>query len=149
MRAEAAIDGRRGKGRRILVALTGTPSGQRALEEAIEQARRREAHLIGVIARGRIPAYAISVAEVDTERSRGHEFFDAIGRLALDQSAESGIAIELRDEYGPLARVLRRAVAREEGSELLVVVGRPGGWLRSLPLFRAILGLRCSIVIAA
>lgn len=55
---------------RILVAITGTVDGQRALEQAIELAARTDAELTGLVVEGRLPAYAATVGEVDEENRR-------------------------------------------------------------------------------
>lgn len=131
----------------ILVALSGTPSGQRALDRAIELAEQSGADLVGIVLHGRLPVAPIAVAEVDAERARTERFFDAIGRLAVDQAAEHGLELELLHQHGPLGRALRRTLQTREVS--VVVVGRPAGWPASL---RTVWGLRtvsCSILLAS
>ena len=112
----------------MLVAITGTASGQRALECAIDLAMRSETALVGLIVRGRLPAYAATVGEVEAERERTAAFFETIGRLAVDQAAEHGVDLELRSRHGPLGRALRRELA--DGDFDLVVIGRPATTMR-------------------
>lgn len=110
---------------RILVAITGTPEGQRALEHAIELATRTDSELVGLVIEGRLPAYPATIGEVDEQQRRGRPLFDTLSTLAADQGAEHGLDIEIRRRPGPIVRaILREAIA---SSADLVVIGRPRG----------------------
>lgn len=113
---------------RVLVAITGTASGQRALECAIDLAVRSDTVLVGLVIQGKLPAYAATVGEVEAERERTAAFFETIGWLAVDQAAEHGVELQLRSRHGPLGRALRREL--ELGDFDLVVIGRPAAPLR-------------------
>ena len=108
---------------RILVAITGTTEGQRALEHAIELAARTGSELIGLVIEGRLPAYPTTVGEVDAERHRRRPFFDTITRLAVDQAAEHGLDVDIRRRPGPIVRALSREATAS--SVDVIVIGRP------------------------
>jgi nucleotide-binding universal stress UspA family protein len=108
---------------RILVAITGTPEGQRALDHAIELATRTDAELVGLIIEARLPAYPATVGEVEAERRRGRPLFDTLSRLAVDQAAELGLDIEIRRRPAPVVRAILREA--DASSIDLVVIGRP------------------------
>ena len=132
--------------RRILVAITGTPSGQRALESAIDLALRTDADLAGLVIKNRLPRPPATVAEVAAEQERTAAFFDTVGRLAVDQAAEHGIDLQFYVQHGPLGRALRGAIV--PGRFDLVVIGRPTGrLLRALTAIQAC-RIPCSVLIA-
>jgi len=114
---------------RILVAITGTVEGQRALEHGIRLAELIGAALIGLVVEGRLPTAPATVAEVDDAHRAREPFFDTITTLAVDQAAEHGIELEIHRRPGPFVR----AVCREAHASVvdLVIIGRP----------RSILGL--------
>ena len=94
----------------VLVAITGTPSGQQALELAIDLADRTDAHLVGLVIQGRLPRYAATIGEIESEQERREPFFETIARLAADQAAERGVEIDIRVRHGPFTpTVLREA----------------------------------------
>jgi nucleotide-binding universal stress UspA family protein len=110
---------------RILVAITGRPEGQRALEHAIELAARTGSELLGLVIEQRLPSYPATVAEIDDQRRRRRQFFDTLSRLAVDQAAEQGLEIEIRRRPGPIVRAVSREATAS--SVDLVVIGRPHG----------------------
>lgn len=133
----------------LLVAITGTVSGQKALERAIDLAERTDAHLVGLVIQGRLPRYAATIGEIESERKRRGPFYDTVARLAADQAAEKGVELDIRRRNGPFARtVLREAVG---GRFDLVVVGLPTGrskWHTALRVARLSRELQCSLLIA-
>jgi len=74
---------------RILVAITGTPERQRALDHAIELATRTDSELVGLVIEGRLPACPATVGEVETECRRDRPLFDTLSRLAVDQADDA------------------------------------------------------------
>lgn len=135
---------------RVLVAVDGTPSGQRALRWSLELAEQLGARLTAVVVQGRLPAYATTVAEVDAELARQRGRFDIIGLAVLDESTERGVDMDVQFRHGPRGRVVRR----EEAAHLyrFVVIGRVSP-LRSLlgagtpsSLSR---GLSCPVVVVS
>lgn len=114
---------------RILIAITGTVEGQRALEHGIQMAEASGATLVGLVVAGRLPTAPATVAEVDDAHQAREPFFDTITTLAIDQAAEHGIELEIRRRPGPLVRAVCRE-AHASGADL-VIIGRP----------RSILGL--------
>ncbi len=109
---------------RILVAITGTVEGQRALEHGIRLAEGSGAAvLVGLVVEGRLPSAPATVAEVDDARQAREPFFDTIETLAIDQAAEHGIELEIRRRPGPFVRAVYRE-AHASGVDL-VIIGRP------------------------
>lgn len=114
---------------RILVAITGTVEGQRALEHGLQLARMSGAELVGLVIEARLPAAPATVAEVDDAQGTREPFFDTITTLAIDQAAEHEIELQIRRRPGPLVRAICREAHASDVN--LVIVGRP----------RSILGL--------
>jgi nucleotide-binding universal stress UspA family protein len=112
---------------KILVAIDGSPGGQKALEKAIELAKLTGGSLRALAVEGRLPAYAATVGEVDEVRNEKDAFFERLARLARDQAREEGIDMEVDVRPGHAAELIVR-LATEEGADL-VVVGHKGHFL--------------------
>lgn len=108
---------------RILVAITGTVEGQRALEQALQLAEMTDADVLGLVVERRLPLAPATVAEVEDAQAQHAPFFDTISRLAVDQAAEHGLDLEIRRRPGPIVRAVCREAAASDAN--LVVVGRP------------------------
>ena len=131
---------------RILVAITGTVEGQRALEQAIRLARLTNGEVVALVVEGRLPISPATIAEVDDARRRREPFFDTISRLAIDQAAEHHLDLDIHRRPGPLVRALCRE-AEASGADL-VIVGRPRSIL-ALPRVASLTRrLNCPIMIA-
>ena len=113
---------------KILVAIDGSPGGQKALETAIELAKLTGASLHGLTVEGRLPAYAATVGEVDEVKREKDQFFGKIARLARDQAREKGIELEVEVLPGHAAELIVRHA--KKGNFDLVVVGRKGHFLK-------------------
>ena len=143
MRDESASEQQRW---RILVAITGTVEGQRALEHAIQFARMADADIPGLIVERRLPLGPATVAEVDDAQHHDARFFDTISRLAVDQASEYDLDLEIRRRPGPLVRAVCREAAESHAD--LVVVGRPRSILGLPRIATLTRRLRCLLLIA-
>ena len=112
---------------KILVAIDGSPGGQKALDTAIELAKLTGASLHGLTVEGRLPAYAATVGEVDEVKREKDQFFGKIARLARDQAREKGIELEVEVLPGHAAELIVRHA--KKGNFDLVVVGHKGHFL--------------------
>ena len=112
---------------KILVAIDGSPGGQKALETAIELAKLTRASLHALAVEGKLPAYAATIGEVDEVKREKDVFFETIARLAQDQAREEGIEIGVDVRPGHAAELIVRHA--QEGSFDLVVVGHKGHFL--------------------
>jgi nucleotide-binding universal stress UspA family protein len=113
---------------KILVAIDGSPGGQKALDTAIELAKLTGASLHGLTVEGRLPAYAATVGEVDEVKREKDQFFGKIARLARDQAREKGIELEVEVLPGHAAELIVRHA--KKGNFDLVVVGHKGHFLK-------------------
>lgn len=112
---------------RILVAIDGSPGGQKALEKAIELAKLTGASLRALAVEGKLPAYAATVGEVEEVKREKDEFFSRLARLAKEQAQEEGIDMEVDIQPGHAAELIVR-YARQHDFDL-VVVGHKGHFL--------------------
>ena len=112
---------------RILVAIDGSPGGQKAFETALELARLTAASLTALAVEGKLPAYAATVGEVEEVRREKDEFFARLVRLAREQAQESKVALDVEVQPGHAAELIVR-YANEQGFDL-VVVGHKGHFL--------------------
>jgi nucleotide-binding universal stress UspA family protein len=112
---------------RILVAIDGSPGGQKALEKAIELAKLAGASLSALAVEGKLPAYAASIGEVEETKLQKDAFFAKLARLAREDAEEEGVAMEVDVQPGHAAELIVR-YAREHDFDL-VVVGHKGHFL--------------------
>lgn len=112
---------------RILVAIDGSPGGQKALEKAIELAMLTGASLNALAVEGKLPAYAASVGEVDEVKRERDEFFSRLARLARDQAREEGVEMEVELQPGHAAELIVRYAKQHDFD--LVVLGYKGHFL--------------------
>ena len=104
---------------KILVAIDGSPGGQKALETAIELAKLTRAELHALTVEGKLPAYAATIGE--------DQFFGTVARLARDQAREEGVDIQVDVLPGHAAELIVRHAGK--GDFDLVVVGHKGHFL--------------------
>jgi nucleotide-binding universal stress UspA family protein len=112
---------------RILVAIDGSPGGQKALETAIELAKVTDASLQALAVEGPLPRYAATIGEVDEAKREKDAFFNSLARLAREQAQEEGIDIEVEVRAGHAAELIVRTA--NSGGYDLVVVGHKGHFL--------------------
>ena len=104
----------------ILVAVDGTPSGQHALEYALELASVHGAHLTAVVVEGRLPRYAALIGEVADARGTRRTYFTTIARLARHQAEEHDVRIDVERRFGTVESALL-AVAASRHCDLVVL----------------------------
>jgi nucleotide-binding universal stress UspA family protein len=112
---------------KILVAIDGSPGGQKALETAIQLAKLTQASLHALAVEGRLPAYAATIGEVDEVKREKDAFFGTLGRLAEKQAEEEGVELEVEIRAGHAAELIVRYA--NDGAFDLVVVGHKGHFL--------------------
>jgi nucleotide-binding universal stress UspA family protein len=112
---------------RILVAIDGSPGGQKALEKAIELAKLANASLTALAVEGKLPAYAATIGEVEETKLQKDAFFAKLARLAREQAEEEGVDMGVDIQPGHAAELIVR-YAREHDFDL-VVVGHKGHFL--------------------
>jgi len=111
----------------ILVAIDGSPSGQKALEHAIALSKLTGASLAVLAVEGPLPAYAATIGEVDEFKHEKDVFFEKLARLARDQAEAEGVEIDVSIHAGHAAEmIMREAKARNAD---LVVVGHKDHFL--------------------
>jgi len=117
---------------KILVAIDGSPGGQKALETAIELAKLTHGELHALAVEGKLPAYAATIGEVDEVKREKDQFFETIARLARDQAQEEGIDLHIEVLPGHAAELIVRHASAEDFD--LVVVGYKGHFLEDFLL---------------
>jgi len=113
--------------RKVLVAIDGSPGGQKALETAIELAKLTGASLHALTVEGPLPRYAATIGEVDEVKREKDQFFGTIARLARDQAREKGIQLDVEILPGHAAELIVRHA--KKGHFDLIVVGHKGHFL--------------------
>jgi nucleotide-binding universal stress UspA family protein len=117
---------------RILVAIDGSPGGQKALEKAIELAKATGASLSALAVEGKLPAYAATIGEVEEVKREKNDFYSRLARLAREQAREEGIDMHVDVQPGHAAELIVR-YARQHDFDL-VVVGHKGHFLEDFLL---------------
>jgi nucleotide-binding universal stress UspA family protein len=112
---------------KILVAIDGSPGGQKALDTAIELAKLTRAELHALAVEGKLPAYAATIGEVDEVKREKDQFFGSIASLARDQAREEGIDLQVEVLPGHAAELIVRQANKGEFD--LVIVGHKGHFL--------------------
>jgi nucleotide-binding universal stress UspA family protein len=113
---------------RILAAIDGSQSSDRAFAKALELARLTSARLTALAIEGPLPAYAATLGEVDEVKREKDAFFGALAARAHEQAAAAGVAIEVDVRAGHPAEVISHYAAA--GGFDLVVLGHRGHFLR-------------------
>jgi nucleotide-binding universal stress UspA family protein len=104
---------------RILIAWDGSPLALRALDIAIDVARRYDAELVA-ISIAYSPAHAETTADRDESAAAAHRYFEQTFREVVDRAERVGMSVahEIIDAVTP-ARALAD-YAHEHGFDLLV-----------------------------
>jgi nucleotide-binding universal stress UspA family protein len=114
--------------RRILVAVDGSESSNRALQKALELAAVTGAELYALAVEGPLPAYAATVGEVDEVKREKDAFFSDLVDEVRQRAGAAGVAIEVEVRLGHPAELIVK-VAAQHGADL-VVLGRQGHFVR-------------------
>jgi nucleotide-binding universal stress UspA family protein len=105
---------------RILVGVDGSEAAERALARALDLAALCGSELFVVSAEERLPAYAVTVGEIQEEERYEHRYYRRIQHEARRQAEEHGVPVRLEVVPGHPAQVLVR-VATEHGCDLIVL----------------------------
>ena len=113
---------------RILAAIDGSDSSDRAFTKALELARLANAELTALAIEGPLPAYAATIGEVDEVKREKDVFFGALAARARQLAEAAGVTVEVDVRAGHPAEVISQVAA--EGRFDLVVLGHRGHFLR-------------------
>ena len=113
---------------RILVAIDGSESSDRAFAKALELAGITNARLTALAIEGPLPAYAATIGEVEEVKREKDLYFNALAARAREQAESAGIALEVDVRPGHAAEVISHYAA--DGGYDLVVLGHRGHFLR-------------------
>ena len=113
---------------RILVAIDGSDSSNRAFATALELAQLTKARLTALAVEGPLPAYAATIGEVEEVKREKDVFFTALAARAKRDAGHAGIELEVDIRAGHAAELISRVAA--EGGYDLVVLGHRGHFLR-------------------
>ncbi len=109
---------------RVLVAYDGSPGAKRALEQAVDVARRDGAALVGLAIEAHLPRYAATVGEVDEEHEFEEQACKALAKDAAASAQARGVAMRTLIRAGHPAQEIIRAAAEHEAD--LIVLGHSG-----------------------
>jgi nucleotide-binding universal stress UspA family protein len=113
---------------KILVAIDGSESSERAFAKALELAALAQARVTALAVEGPLPAYAATIGEVDEVKREKDIYFNALATRARKQAEESGLDIDVQVRPGHAAELISEVAT--EGSYDLVVLGHRGHFLR-------------------
>ena len=113
---------------RILVAVDGSESSNRALDKALELAVLTGAELYALAVEGPLPAYAATVGEVDEVKREKDAFFAGLVDDVCERAEAAGVAVEVDVRPGHVAELIVK-VASQRGADL-IVLGRQGHFVR-------------------
>jgi nucleotide-binding universal stress UspA family protein len=113
---------------RILVAIDGSDSSNRAFATALELAQLTKARLTALAVEGPLPAYAATIGEVEEVKREKDVFFTALAARAKRDAGHAGIELDVDIRAGHAAELISRVAA--EGGYDLVVLGHRGHFLR-------------------
>src|SRR5438045_392377 len=113
---------------RILVAIDGSESSDRAFAKALELAELTRASLTALAIEGPLPAYAATIGEVEEVKREKDKFFGALAARAREQAEHAGLELEVELRAGHAAEVISNVAA--SGGYDLVVLGHRGHFLR-------------------
>jgi nucleotide-binding universal stress UspA family protein len=113
---------------RILVAVDGSESSDRALAKALELAVLTGAHVTALAIEGPLPAYAATIAEVDEVKREKDSFFRSLAERVRVEAGRSEVDLDVELRAGHAAETISTFAA--DGGYDLVVLGRRGHFLR-------------------
>jgi nucleotide-binding universal stress UspA family protein len=113
---------------RILVAIDGSDSSDRAFAKALELAALVRAHVTALAIEGPLPAYAATIGEVEEVKREKDVFFSALALRAKEAGERAGIEIDVQLRAGHAAEAISDFAAA--GGYDLVVLGHRGHFLR-------------------
>src|SRR6266508_347612 len=91
---------------RILVAVDGSESSDRAFQKALELAVLTRAHMTALAIEGPLPTYAATIAEVDEVKREKDSFFRSLTERVRAEAGRSGIDLEVELRAGHAAETI-------------------------------------------
>ncbi len=118
---------------RLLVAYDGSPGAHRALETAVDLARRDRAELFGLAIEAHLPHYAATVGEVEEELRVEERECARWLKEAAAYADSQGVALQTLVRAGHPAQQIVQ-VAQEHQVDLIIIghSGHSGVWGRFL-----------------
>lgn len=113
---------------RILVAIDGSESSDRAFAKALELAVVADAKVTALAVEGPLPAYAATIGEVEEVKREKDIYFNALTIRARQQAEQSGLDIDVEVRAGHAAELIAQVAT--EGAYDLVVLGHRAHFLR-------------------
>ena len=113
---------------RILAAIDGSETSDRAFATALELARLTNARLTALAIVGPLPAYAATIGEVEEVKREKDVFFGALAARARERGEAAGVPLDVEIRAGHPAEVISQFAA--DGGFDLVVLGHRGHFLR-------------------
>jgi nucleotide-binding universal stress UspA family protein len=113
---------------RILIAVDGSETSERAFGKALELAEVTRAQLVALAVEGPLPAYAATIGEVEEVKREKDAFFNALASRVRERAERAGVPIELEVRAGHAAELIIR-YARERNVDL-IVIGHKGHFIR-------------------
>lgn len=113
---------------KILVAVDGSESSNRALDKALELAALAGAEMVALAVEGPLPAYAATLGEVDEVKREKDAFFAGLVDDVRERAEAAGVRIEVDVRAGHAAELIVK-VASQRGADL-IVLGRQGHFVR-------------------
>jgi nucleotide-binding universal stress UspA family protein len=108
---------------KILVAIDGSPSSEKALETAVDLASHYQAELVALSV-AELPEVVAMVDEVDEMRQSAENHFRQIGEAAVEFARSRGVLLRSVVLRGHAADAILRYAENEEFH--LIVMGRQG-----------------------
>lgn len=108
--------------RRILVPFDGSENARRALDVAVDLARRYKAEVSAVTVVS-LPEFAASVDEVDQVKEQGRKFFEDSLREAQASAFKAGVSLQTELIYGHRSEAILE-YARKSLADLIVIGSR-------------------------
>ncbi len=113
---------------RIVVAIDGSDSSNRAFSKALELARVTSARLIALAVEGPLPAYAATIGEVEEVQREKDQFFTALAAQARSEAQAAGVPVDVEVRPGHPAELIVRFAIEQDAD--LIVLGHKGHFLR-------------------
>ncbi|MEW6570745.1 MAG: universal stress protein [Nitrospirota bacterium] len=106
--------------KKILIANDGSTGAKRALQVAIDLAKRYSAELHSISVEEGVPHYAVTVGEVEEFRKEANEYFKKINDEAVELAKKEGIRLHIKVQAGHEVETIVH-YAKEGKFDLLVI----------------------------
>lgn len=106
--------------KKILIANDGSEGAKKALDVAIDLAKKYSAELHSISVEEGVPHYAATIGEVDEYRKEANDFFRNINDEAVEEAEKSGITLHVKVQAGHEVETIVN-YAKEGNFDLLVI----------------------------